>query len=145
MEYRKHPVLQEFDRLYNRIDEFYYEVAAKQGLSESAYAILQALLVLGDGCTQTDICRYALLNKQTVNSSVRKLHGDGVIRFQPGNGREQKLYLTEKGEQIVREKILPIEEAENEVFAEMTPEEHQQILRLMTGYLEAFQRKIEKL
>lgn len=38
----------------------------KQGLSASAYAILQARLVLGDGCTQTEICKHTLLNKQTV-------------------------------------------------------------------------------
>ena len=45
----------------------------------------------------------------------------------------------------MREKILPIEQAENEVFEEMTAEEHKQILRLISGYLESFKCKIEKL
>ena len=145
MKYKKHPVLQEFDRLNNMIVEFYHEIAMKQGLSDSAYAILQALLVLGNGCTQTDIYKYTLLNKQTVNFSVKKLQYDGFLDFQPGSGRELRIYLTNKGEAIVREKILPIEQAENEVFEEMTAEEHKQILRLISGYLESFKCKIEKL
>ena len=145
MKYKKHPVLQEFDRLNNMIAEFYHEIAMKQGLSDSAYAISQALLVSGNGCTQTDIYKYTLLNKQTVNSSVKKLQYDGFLDFQPGSGRELRIYLTNKGEAIVREKILPIEQAENEVFEEMTAEEHKQILRLISGYLESFKCKIEKL
>lgn len=145
MKFEKHPVLNEFDRLNNRINEFYHEVALKQGLSDSAYAILQALLVLGDGCTQTEIGKYTLLNKQTINSSVKKLHQEGVLDFKPGNGRELKIHLTEKGEFWVNKKILPIEQAENEVFEEMSVEEHQQILRLMGKYLESFKYKVEEL
>lgn len=145
MRFEKHPVLQEFDRLNNAIDEFYHEIAAMQGLSDSAYAILQAILVLGSDCTQTEIYKYTLLNKQTVNSSVKKLNQDGLIEFQAGVGRELKIHLTAKGETLVREKILPIEQAENEVFEEMTDNEHQEILRLMGKYLKSFRSKIVKL
>ena len=142
MRFEKHPVLQRFDRLNNAIDEFYHEIATMQGLSDSAYAILQAILVLGNGCTQTEIYRYTLLNKQTVNSSAKKLNQDGLIDFQPSAGRELKIYLTPEGEALVKEKILPIEQAENEVFEEMTDKEHQEILRLMEKYLTSFRSKI---
>lgn len=142
MKFEKHPVLHEFDRLNNMIDEFYHEIAVRQRLSDSAYAILQAILVLGDGCTQTDIYRYTLLNKQTVNSSVKRLQQDGLIEFFPGNGRELKIKFTEKGVTVVREKVLPIEQSENEVFEEMTVEEHQQLLHLVGKYLESFKSKV---
>lgn len=142
MRFEKHPFLQAFDRLNHAIDELYHEIATKQGLSDSGYAILQAILVLGNGCTQTDIYKYTLLNKQTVNSSAKKLNQDGLIAFQPGVGRELNIYLTPKGEAFVREKILPIEQAENEVFAEMTDKEQQEILRLMEKYLTSFRRKM---
>lgn len=145
MKFEKHPVLQEFDRLNNSINELYHEIATKQGLSDSAYAILQAVLVLGNGCTQTEIYKYTLLNKQTVNSSVKKLSQDGLIEFQQGNRREQKIYLTTTGEKFVNEKILPIEQAENEVFEEMSAEEHQEILRLTGKYLSSFRSKIERI
>lgn len=142
MKFEKHPVLQEFDRLNNEIDEFYHEIAMKQGLSDSAYAILQAILVLGNGCTQTEIYKYTLLNKQTVNSSVKKMNQDGLIEFQAGVGRELKIHLTAKGDTLVREKILPIEEAENEVFEAMTMEEHQQLIHLVEKYLTGFKSKM---
>ena len=144
MIFEKHPVLHEFDRLNNLIDELYHEIAMRQGLSDSAYAILQALLVIGEGCTQTDVYKYTLLNKQTVNSSVKKLQQEGMIEFRPGSGREVKLHFTEKGRSVVLEKILPIEQAENEVFEEMTTEEQEQLLRLIRKYLESFKGKVEE-
>ncbi|MDO4572596.1 MAG: MarR family transcriptional regulator, partial [Clostridia bacterium] len=62
-----------------------------------------------------------------------------------GVGRELKIYLSAKGDTLVSEKILPIEQAENEVFEEMTDKEHQELLRLVETYLKTFRRKIEKL
>ncbi len=145
MKFEKHPVLQEFDRLYYEIDDFYHEIALKQGFSDSAYAILQAILVLGDGCTQTQIYKYTLLNKQTVNSLVKRLYKDGLINFQPSSGRELKIFLTNDGAKIVRERILPIEQAENDVISEMSEEEHKEIVRLLRKYLDTFRGKVEQL
>ena len=145
MQYELSPTLKEFNRLNNLIEEFYHEICVKQGLSDSAYAILQAFLILGNGCTQTDIYKHTVLNKQTVNSSVKKLYQDGLITFQQRNGREIKISLTDKGEKIVRERILPIEQVENEVFNEMTIDEQQEILRLTKKYLDTFRSKVEHL
>jgi len=145
MQLKQNETLAEFDRLERQIDELYYELAAAQGLSESAYAIFQALLVLGDGCTQTDIYKYSWLNKQTVNSSVKRLKEKGFIAFRAGNGREQRIFLTEDGENLVAEKILPYERAENEVFDEMTKEEQREILRLTNKYLTSFRDKVKEI
>ncbi|MCR0338596.1 MarR family transcriptional regulator, partial [[Clostridium] innocuum] len=95
--------------------------------------------------TQTDICKYTCLNKQTVNSYVKKLKQNGLIEFHQGNGREMKIYLTSKGQNFINENILPIEQAENEVFDEMTIQEQREILRLIENYLSSFRHKIEKL
>jgi len=142
MRFEQNKILQEFDRINNSINEFYHEITVKQGLSDSAYAILQSILILGDGCTQTEIYKYCCLNKQTVNSSVRRLKEDGLIEFTKGTGREVYIHFTKLGEQVVNEKILPIEQAESDVFEEMTPEEQREILRLMTKYFDNFKAKI---
>ncbi|MFR1493246.1 MAG: MarR family transcriptional regulator [Eubacterium ventriosum] len=42
------------------------------GLSDSAFDILYSIVDLGDGCSQSDICKYSCLSKQTVNSSIKK-------------------------------------------------------------------------
>ena len=145
MQYKQNKTLQEFDRLNRLVNELYHEIAVKQGISDSAYSILQAMLILGNGNTQTDICKYTCLNKQTVNSSVKKLKQNGLIEFHQGNGREMKIYLTSKGQYFINENILPIEQAENEVFDEMTIQEQREILRLIENYLSSFRHKIEKL
>ncbi len=117
----------------------------KQGLSDSAYDILQAILILGEGCTQTEIYKYCYLNKQTVNSSVKKLKEDGLIDFTRRAGRKIHIHFTKLGEQIVNEKILPIEQAESDVFEEMTKEEQKEILRLMNKYFDNFKSKINNI
>ena len=53
--------------------------------------------------------------------------------------------IDDKGTEIVKERILPIEQAENEVFDEMTAEEHEELLRLIKKYLDCFRCKVEKL
>ena len=142
MKFEQNKVLQEFDRINNSINEYYHEIALKQGFSDSAYAILQAILILGDGCTQTQVYKFCCLNKQTVNSSVKRLVEDGLIEFTKGTGREVYIHFTKFGEQVAKEKILPIEQAESEVFEEMTEEEQKEILRLMNKYLNNFKTKI---
>ena len=145
MQFTQNKTLQEFDRLNRLVNELYHEIAVKQGISDSAYSILQAMLILENGNTQTDICKYTCLNKQTVNSSVKKLKQNGLIEFHQGNGRKMKIYLTSKGKDFINENILSIEQAENEVFDEMTIQEQREILRLIENYLSSFRHKIDKL
>lgn len=143
MDYSRNEFIKEFDRVNSQVNELYHEIAVKQGLSDSAYSVLQAISALDEGCTQTDVYRYCGLNKQTVNSSVKKLKNDGLLAFRAGNGRETRLYFTEKGKTTVEQKILPIEELENEVYNEMTEREQQEILRLFERYLTSFREKLK--
>ena len=53
--------------------------------------------------------------------------------------------MTSKGKDFINENILPIEQAENEVFDEMTIQEQREILRLIENYLSSFRHKIDKL
>lgn len=142
MEIEQNQALREFDQLNHQIETFYHTVAARLGFSDSAFIILRSLLELGDGCTQKDICDASFLNKQTVNSSVQKLIRDGVLRAQPGIGREMKLYLTENGEILMREKICPVINAESAVFDEMSIGERKELLRLTEKFLIQFKEKM---
>ena len=145
LEFRQSKTLQEFDRLNRQVDELYHEIAAGCGLSDSAYGILQAMLVLGEGCTQTAVCQHACLNKQTVNSSVRRMVQDGLIELHRGERREMRMHLTVQGKRMMHERVLPVERAENEVFDEMPDEDQRTILRLMSHYLDSFRHKVNEL
>lgn len=136
MEPRQSDALKEYNRLCQETDGLYHEIALKTGLSDSAFMILYSLCGLGDGCLQRDICRQWLLSKQTVNSSIRKLELAGYLRLSPGRGRDMHIFLTGQGQALVRERILPVIVLENQVFAEMSPEDRAALLGLTRRYTE---------
>ena len=125
-------------RLDHEIDEFYHELALGQGLSDSAFAVLWSILELGEGCTQRDICRQFFLSKQTVHSSVRKLEREGILSLLPGEGREVRVCLTDRGRDLAREKVLPVMEAERDASASISPEEWRTMMRLGKRWLAGF-------
>lgn len=116
-------LFQEFLRLDHQIDEFYHELAARLGLSDSAFQVLWSVAELGEGCTQRDVCRFFSVSKQTTHSAVRKLEREGILLLRPGRGREVSISLTDKGRALVQEKVRPAMEAERTAARGLTPEE----------------------
>ena len=134
-------LFQEYIQLQHQIDEFYHELAVRQGLSDSALLVLWSLEELGEGCTQTDICRQFALTKQTVHSSVRKLSGDGLLSLLPGPGREVRVYPTEAGRALIREKVLPIKRAEDSASRRMGEDGLAAMLQLTQKWLALFREE----
>lgn len=134
-------LFQEYLSLQHQIDEYYHELAVKQRLSDSALLVLWALLELGEGCTQRDICGQFALSKQTVNSSVRKLAKEGILSLRPGTGREVQVYPTDLGRALIQEKIAPIKNAEEAASLTMGEEDLAAMLRLTRKWFELFQKE----
>lgn len=135
MEYKQGEELREFSHLYKELSNVYHSISLKLGLSDSAFDILYTICTLGPGCSQTEICEWVSLSKQTINSSIRKLEGEGYIRMERGKGRALHIHLTESGHALAQEKILPVIQMENDAFRKMTSEESQAFLRLTRKYL----------
>ena len=93
-------LLRNFNRIDKEFNDIYHEVALKMGISDSAFSIFYILHDLGDGCLQKDICYEAFANKQTVNSSIRKLEREGYLYLKHGRGRDKHIFLTETGRRI---------------------------------------------
>lgn len=51
------PALSMFNHIYKEFNEIYHEATLKMGLSDSAFDILYSIVDLGDGCSQSDICK----------------------------------------------------------------------------------------
>ena len=133
-------LFQEYIRLQHQIDEFYHELAVRQKLSDSALLVLWTLTELGEGCAQRDICRQFALTKQTVHSSVQKLAKEGLLSLRPGPGREVQVFLTESGQALIREKILPLKQAEEAAYLRMGGEKLAEMLRLTQTWFTLFQQ-----
>lgn len=134
-------LFQDFMQLEHQIDDFYHELAVKQHLSDSALLVLWALIELGEGCTQRDICGQFALSKQTVHSCVRKLADEGFLSLRPGFGREVQVYPTDQGRILIQEKVAPIKDAEQAASLALGTENMAELLRLTRRWFELFQKE----
>lgn len=139
------PALSMFNHIYKEFNEIYHEATLKMGLSDSAFDILYSIVDLGDGCSQSDICKYSCLSKQTVNSSIKKMASLNYLTFKPGKDRVMQIFLTDKGRQLLDKKIYPIIKKENEAFLCMTDEECRLMLELYEKYNNALKNKFKEL
>lgn len=126
----------EAGRLWKQFDEEYRKAALSIGISESAFEVLFALHDLGEGCLQRDICQYACVSKQTINSSVHKLSEQGYLCLQPAeSGRGMRLFLTPEGKALMDERVAPFADADFAAFCALSEAEQEEVLRVERRYL----------
>lgn len=135
----------EYNRLNKAISELYHDICVQIGISESVFDIFYAIIALGDGCCQKEICDYAFTSKQTIHSAIHKLEKDGFIYLKSGTGRELHIFLTPKGEHFSQEKIAPIVAAENQVCSQMQEKELDSLLLLTQKYLDCLRTQTKEL
>lgn len=143
MRYQQDEDLREYNILFREMDELYHELAAGMGLSDSAFFILYAIAEIGDGCLQKDISDRYFLSKKTIHSSIQNLKLKGYLTLEQGKGRNRHIHLTEAGERLMNDKILPVMEMESQALADMSQEERSQMLSLMRKYIQLFREKTE--
>lgn len=131
--------------LTSEIDMLYHEVAVKLGVSDSILNILYIMCVVGDRCTQIEICRLSGISRQTINSAIHKLQKEGIIYLEPGDGRSTLVCLTDKGRQLIEEKAYPLIKMEQEIFNGWDKEERETYLRLMQRFRDEMKEKVSKL
>lgn len=124
----------ELGRLLKRFDEAYRRAAARMGLSDSAFEILLALCYLGEGCLQRDVCQYACISKQTVNSSVQKLVREGFVHLEPADsGCGMRMFLTEEGRGLVECSVVPFARADFGTFASLSDKARHSMLEAQSA------------
>ena len=62
-----------------------------------------------------------------------------------GKGRQKQIYLTEKGQKMLQEKIYPVMQIENNVFQKMEETEARELLRLFQKYVLQLQAEAREL
>lgn len=133
----------EINGVIDDMDNIYALAASKAGLSQSAFEILYALAVYGDGCTQKELCERCYTGKQTINSSVKRLEAQGFVLLEPGRGRETLVTLTEEGHALVAEKISPFVRAEEASYDVLDEREQETLLRLISRMRDALRASLE--
>lgn len=137
--------LQQINCLASEIDSLYHQASVKIGLSDSASRILYALYTSGGSCLLSDIYKDSGISKQTVNSSLRKLEEEGVIRLEQHHGRAKMVLLTEQGAETASQTVSRLVGAEIDAFQRWTEEEIDAYIALTKKYVETFREQVNKL
>lgn len=124
-----------YNRLISEIEEVYHEVAVRQGFSDSVMAILYALADSDGQCRLPDLIRLSGVNKQTVNSALRKLEKEEIVYLEPAGGKSKRVCLTEKGFAIAHATVDRVLDAENRIYSSWSAEEWKLYVQLTERYL----------
>lgn len=135
--------IKRFNYWASEIDAFYHMVAVKAGLSDSAMNILYTICEQGDGCNQSDIYKLAGISRQTINTAIHKLEKDEILYLKDGEGRNKTVFLTDKGRNLVDEKVKPLLEAEDALMHSWTAQEREELVHLSKKYLYDIREKMK--
>lgn len=135
----------QFNRLNKALSELYHDICVQIGISDSVFDIFYAIIALGDGCCQKDICDYAFTSKQTIHSAIHRLEKEEFLYFKSAKGREMQIFLTSKGISFAEEKIVPVIDMENQVCSSMDAKELDALLLLTEQYLCRMRAQASKL
>ena len=143
MEYIVNAHLKRFNLLTSEINAAYHDAALKMGLSDSAFHILYTLCWCDGECPLSDITTG--VSKQTINSALRKLEAENIVRLETYQGRKKKVSLTDAGYALAKDTILPLIAIENGIFGSWSDEEKNLYIELTRQYLSVFTKKIKEL
>lgn len=131
--------------LISEMDALYHQFSLKLGISDSVSIVLYTIYDTGNGCLLSDVYKKSGISKQTVNSAVRGLEGDGILYLENDTGRTKRIFLTSKGEEFVKKTVARLQEAEAQAFDTWTEEEIDTYVKLMEKYAEDFRRQMSRL
>lgn len=87
------------NRLYKESYGIYRGIAARMGLTDTAFWILYAVSHADVDCTQNDLCNDWSYPVQTVNSAIKSLKGSDLVYLEtiPGTRNKKRILLTKRG------------------------------------------------
>lgn len=135
----------EYYNIAGQIDSAYHDAALKLGLTDSELDILYSLSLHGSGCNQSIFYKETGTTKSTINSAVRKMEQAGYLYLKPGAGRNTCVFLTEKGETLMKHTVHRLIAIENEIFESWSPEEQQIFMKLNQDFAARFAEKTREL
>lgn len=145
MSYKISKTLRRHNYLFGETGMVYHEIYLKLGLSDSAASILYALLENGNHCLLRNICLFTGLNKQTVNSALRKLEAEDILYLEMADRKKKIVRLTEKGKELAERTAGRVLAAEDEIFASWPPEDVQKYLELTEAFMLALKEKAKNM
>lgn len=145
MKYNSTDEMKRFNHLHGEIEATYHDASLKFGVADSVLKILYTVCSFGDSFPLNDVCKNTGLSKQTVNSAIRKLEDDGIVRLEAVNGKAKKVCLTEKGKLFADKTAFRLVEIENMIFDSWSFEDVLKYLELTERFLTSLKEEVGRL
>lgn len=139
--------LRAYNGLYKETNAIYHRLADHFGLSDTAFWLLYSLRETDRPLNQAELCGILCSSKQTVNSALKNLEGQGLIRLEStqGDRRSKEVHLTEAGGAMAAASVDRVLAIEERAALRLSPEERLAILALERRHLEALRQEAEDL
>lgn len=140
-------VLAEFNRAHKRMNVLYHNYARDAGISDAAFWLMYSLYEKGGPCTQTELCEAWFFVPQTINSALKSLESQGLIALDlaPNSRKNKQFFLTKTGEQLVKEKITPLVQAEEKSFLRLNGQEREALLAITQKHISILEEEINSI
>ena len=131
--------------LTSEINGVFHDTSVRLGLSDSVSLILYTLTTLGGQCQLAELVQMSGTSKQTINSALRKLEAEKIVRLELIGARRKLICLTPAGKILANNTVSKLIAKENEVFDAWTEEDREAYLRLTQRYLDGIREKFKEI
>lgn len=134
-----------FNLLFNEADGIYHNYAKRFKLSQTALFLLCTLYENDTPLTQRQLATEWHYPPQTVNSFLKRLEREGMVRLEdaPHDRRSKYVVLTEHGRSLSARVVEPLLAAEERAFAGLSEDERRMLLALTRKYLTLLRQEID--
>ncbi len=138
--------LRAYNWLYKESNAIYHRLAGYFGLSDTAFWLLYSLRETDRPLKQAELCSILCSSKQTVNSALKNLEEEGLIRLKSAQGdrRSKEVFLTEAGSELAAASVDRVLAIEEQAALRLSPEERLAILALERRHVEALRQEAER-
>lgn len=92
-----------------------------------------------------DICYLTGMSKQTLNSAIRKLEQEGILRTENADAKSKRIRLTDTGELYAAQTVAKIIAAENRILSSWEPADVEKYLVLTERFLNELRDETRRL
>jgi len=134
--------VQQLNGMLCAMDSIYQTLLSAKNISDGEFVVLNAILSLGEGCLQKDIAENSYMSKKTINSTIKKLEKEGLIKLKAGKYPNMHIYLTKNGLEHIKNNILPIVDVENKVLNSMPDPDFERLVSGYSQYITNFKEQV---
>lgn len=132
----------EMNIILENIDVYYHEAAQKFGLSDAEFDVLYIMFQSDEYIPQKRIYQETGKSRSTINSAVKKMESEGILKLKALDGKSVQVKLTDKGKEFANNTVAKVVEIENKIYDSWSEEDKKTMLRLNRNFMEQLAKEV---